>query len=169
MKNNQKNASLSIKKLSRASLVAALYVAFTFVSAMFGLSSGVIQFRLSEALCILPLFFPEAIYGLFVGCLLSNLLTACAVWDIIFGSIATLLGAIGAYLFRKLPERLKWLATLPTVISNSVIIPFILIYAYGSEGSFFFFMLTVFIGEAVCASLLGSILYYTMRKNKLLF
>ena len=88
-------------RLVRGGLIAALYVVLTLVSAVFGLSSGVIQLRLSEALCVLPFFMPEAVPGLFIGCLLANLITGCLPFDILFGSIATLLGAVGARLLGR--------------------------------------------------------------------
>ena len=145
-------------------MIAALYVALTYVSAAFSLSSGVIQFRLSEMLCILPIFMPEAVFGITIGCLLANALTGCVLWDIIFGAIATLIGAIGARLLRRLPEKIKFIATIPTVLANAVIVPFVLMYAYGAPGSYFYFMLTVSIGEIVCASILGTAIYYPLKK-----
>ena len=150
--------------LTRGAMVAALYVALTYLSHLFGLASGVIQFRLSEALCILPVFMPEATLGLFVGCLLSNLLTGCAVWDIIFGSLATLIGAVGAGLLRRLPHKLAFAATLPTLTSNAFIVPFVLIYTYGAEGTYLYFMITVGIGELVCACGGGTALYYLIKR-----
>ena len=151
--------------LTRGALVAALYVALTYLATLFGLSSGVIQFRFSEALCVLPIFMPEAVLGLNVGCLLSNIISGCVIWDIIFGTLATLIGALGARLIRRLPNRLMWLSTLPTILANSLIVPFVLLYAYGASGGYFYFMLTVFIGEAVCAGIFGSILYYTLNNS----
>ena len=153
--------------LCRGAIVAALYVALTYVSFAFGLASGVIQLRLSEALCILPLFLPEAVPGLFVGCLLANLLTGAAAWDIIFGSLATLIGALGAYLFRRCPERLKFLTTIPTVIANAIIVPIVLIFAYGAEEGYFFILGTVTLGEILSATILGTLLYYGMKKSKI--
>ena len=91
--------------LTRGALIAALYVSLTYASSLFGLSSGAIQFRLSEMLCILPVFMPEAVVGLTLGCLIANLLTGAVVWDIIFGSLATLMGAVGARLLSKLPDK----------------------------------------------------------------
>jgi uncharacterized membrane protein len=154
--------------LTRGAIIAALYVALTFVSASLGLHNGVIQFRISEMLCILPVFFPEAVAGLTLGCFLANLLSACAMWDVIFGSIATLIGAFGAYLLRRLPRKIMWLATLPTVISNVLIVPPVLILVYEVKEALPFLMLTVGIGEIVCAGICGSLLYYSMRKNKFL-
>lgn len=97
-----------------------------FISA-FNLASGAIQVRVSEALTVLPFFTPAAIPGLAIGCFLSNLITGAAVYDVVFGSLATLLGAVGTYLLR----RHKFLCTLPPVIANMVIIPFVLRYGYG--------------------------------------
>ena len=164
MNNSKKNATLYV---TRGALIGALYVVLTYLSSVFGLASGVIQFRLSEILCILPIFMPEAIPGLFIGCMLSNILTGCAAWDIIFGSIATLIGCIGTRLLMNLPEGLKWIATIPTVLSNAIIVPFVLIYTYGVTDGYFFLMLTVATGEIVCAGIGGSILYYALRKTKL--
>lgn len=159
------NSSLAVRRLARGGLIAALYVALTYLTSMVGLASGVIQFRLSEALCILPIFLPEAIPALAIGCLISNLVTGCLIWDVIFGTLATLLGAVGAYLLRKV--KYSWVATLPTVLANTVIIPFVLIYAYGAEGSYPFFALTVGIGEIVCATILGAILAETVKKTRI--
>ena len=163
---NSKTA-LGVRRLTRGALIASLYVALTYVASIFGLSSGVIQFRISEALTILPIFMPEAIPGLFIGCIISNLMTpAVHPLDILFGSIATLIGALLTYLLRNLPEKWKWVATLPPILSNAIIVPFVLMFAYGVEGSYFYFMLTVFIGEAVCAGICGTVLYYSLRKVK---
>lgn len=153
--------------LTRGALIAALYVALTYAAAIFGLASGTIQFRISEMLCILPIFMPEAIIGLTLGCLIANLATNAVIWDIIFGTLATLIGAIGTRLLRNLPKKLMWLAPLPTVISNSVIVPFVLIFAYGVAGAYSFLMLTVAIGEIVCAEIMGLVLYYSLLKTKL--
>lgn len=152
--------------LTRGAVIAAMYVALSHISGMLGLASGVIQFRISEALTVLPIFFPEAIIGLSIGCLISNLTMGGVIWDIIFGSLATLIGALGCYLLRRLPKCLKWLSTLPTVLANAVIVPFVLLYAYGIDGGYFYFMLTVAIGEIVCAGIGGSALYYSLEKLK---
>lgn len=155
--------------ITRGALVASLYVALTYASALFGLSGGAIQFRISEMLCILPVFMPEAVIGLTLGCLISNISTGSVIWDIIFGSLATLIGAFGARILRKLPKRLMWLATLPTVFANAVIVPFVLICAYGAKDAYPYLMLTVGIGEFVCAGIMGSVLYYTIgNKNNII-
>jgi uncharacterized membrane protein len=151
--------------LSRGALIAALYVVLTTFASMLGLSSGVIQLRFSEALCILPIFMPEAVPGLFIGCLISNILAGGVFWDVVFGSIATLIGAYGAYLLRKLPHKWMWLATIPTILSNMLIIPPVLIYAYGAVDSFLFLSVTVGIGEIICAGFGGTALYYMLKKH----
>lgn len=108
--------------LTQAAMIAALYVVLTYIANLFGLASGVIQIRLSEMLCILPVFTPAAIPGLFIGCLLSNILTGCVIWDILFGSLATLAGAIGTYLLRNH----KFVFTLPPVAANMIVVPLVL-------------------------------------------
>lgn len=156
---------MQTKQLTRGAMIAALYVVLTYVAFLCGLSSNPIQFRISEALCILPAFFPEAIPALFIGCALANLLTGAVIWDIVFGSLATLIGAFGAYLLRNC--RFKWLIPLPTILANMVIVPAVIILTMGAEGSFAsypYFALTVGIGEIVCAGVFGTLLYYTMVK-----
>lgn len=151
---------MKTKKLTMASLIATLYVILTLLARLLGIDSGVIQLRFSEALCILPIFTPSAIYGLFVGCLLSNILTGAVIWDIIFGSIATLLGAIGTRMLRKNP----YLAVIPPILANTLIIPFVLSFGYGIPGSVAYFMLTVCIGEILSCGVLGLFLYRTVKK-----
>ncbi len=151
--------------LSRGAIIAALYVVLTWISALFGLSSGVIQLRISEALCILPLFLPEAVPALFIGCIISNIIAGGVFVDVLFGSLATLIGAALARLFVMLPEKLRPLATLPTVISNTLIIPPVLIFAYGAGEGYFFILFTVFLGELVSAGVFGTVLYFALKKH----
>ncbi|MBR5774597.1 MAG: QueT transporter family protein [Clostridia bacterium] len=148
--------------ITQAAIIAALYVVLTFVANAFSLSNGAIQLRLSEALTILPFFTPAAIPGLFIGCILANLLTACALWDIIFGSIATLLGAVFTYLLRKH----KFLAPIPPIVANVLIVPFVIAYVYGSEYSIPFLMVTVGIGEILSCGVLGMALLFALNKHK---
>ncbi len=140
--------------ITHAAVIAALYVVLTMVAASFDLANGAIQVRISEALTVLPFFTPAAIPGLVIGCFISNIMTGCLVPDIIFGSLATLLGALGTYALRKH----RFLCTVPPVIANTVIIPFVLAYAYHLEGSIPFFALTVGAGEVISCMILGSIL-----------
>ena len=145
-------------------MIAAIYVALTMLSALMGLSSGAIQLRLSEALCLLPLILPEAIVGLTLGCALANFITGCAVWDIVFGSVATLIGAVGAYLLKRLPEKYEFVATIPTVLANAIIVPFVLRWAYGIEDGYWFLFATVGISEVLSAGVLGTFLYKNLKK-----
>ena len=148
--------------ITQAAVIAALYVVLTLFINAFDLASGAIQVRISEALTILPYFTPAAVPGLFIGCLLSNFMTGAAIWDIIFGSVATLIGAIGTYLLRKW----KWCAPLPPILSNTIIIPFVLTYAYGIPGGIPFFMLTVGAGEVLSCGVLGMILLFALQRYR---
>ena len=152
--------------LTKSAMIAALYVLLTEISALLGISSGVIQFRLSEMFAVLPIFTPAAIPGVFIGCMISNIITGGVVWDVIFGSLASLLGAWGAWALRK---KSVYLVPVPTILANMIIVPFVLRYAYGAEGSIPFFMLTVGFGEFVCAGILGVFLAKTLKKYKIIF
>lgn len=151
--------------LAQGGMVAALYVALTLIASAMGLASGQIQLRLSEALTILPCFFPAAVPGLFVGCLLANLLTGCVLWDVAVGSLATLLGALGTRLLRKN----RWLAVLPPIVSNILLVPPVLAWAYGVEESIPFLMLTVGLGEVLSCGVLGELMYSALDKHRALW
>ena len=148
------------RKLAVGGVIAALYVALTFVAAAFGLASGAIQVRLSEALTILPVFTATAVPGLTVGCILANLLTGCAPWDVVFGSLATLIGAVGTRLLKKNP----YIACIPPVVSNAVIVPFVLQKVYGVEDAWWYLALTVGAGEIIACGILGILLYHSIKK-----
>ena len=147
-------------KVAMGGMIAALYILLTMLANLFGLASGVIQVRLSEVLCVLPVFTPVAIPGLWVGCMLANLLTGCVLWDVIFGSLATLIGAIGTRLLKDKPM-LWWI---PPVVSNMVIVPPVLIYAYGVPDAWWFLVLTVGAGELISCALLGFFLRRALMK-----
>lgn len=147
--------------LTQAAMIAALYVVLTLVFQ--AISFGEIQVRIAEALTILPAFTPAAIPGLFIGCLIGNIVGGSILPDIIFGSLATLIGAYFTYLLRK---QNKFLAPLPPIISNTVIVPFILRYAYGLNLPIPFMMLTVGIGEIISCGLLGMIVYAALQKHR---
>ena len=155
---HRKNRTLP---LVRGSVIAALYVVLTLLSAAFGLSSGAIQLRLSEALTVLPYFLPEAVPGLAVGCFLANLLTTGNVLDLLFGTLATLLGAIGARLLR----RWRFLVPLPTVLANAAIIPPVLIFGFGVPEGYPFLLATVTAGEVLSAYVLGLLLLVMLEKR----
>lgn len=148
-----------------ASVIAALYVVLTFAANALGLANYAVQVRFSEALTILPFFTPAAIPGLTLGCLLSNILTGCALPDIIFGTLATLTGAV----FTRLLREHKWLAPVPPVSANTIIVPFVLYYAYGIRPLWLSFI-TVGVGEIISCGLLGMILLNILNKyRKILF
>ena len=152
------------KYLTRAAVIAALYVVLTWLTALFGLSGqGLVQVRISEALCILPYFTAAAVPGVTVGCLLSNLLTGAHVLDIIFGTLATLLGALGTRALRKW----QWLAPLPPILANTVIVPFVLRYAYfTTDVGMWYLFLTVGIGEILSVGVLGLLLQFCLEKYR---
>lgn len=147
--------------IAYAAMIAALYAILTYFASLLGLASNAIQVRFSEALCILPTFTPAAIPGLTIGCFISNLISGCLVPDIIFGSVATFIGAFGTYLLRKNP----FLALLPPIVSNTVIIPFVLMYAYGIRPIWFSFI-TVCIGEIISCGVLGIFLYSVLKRYR---
>ena len=158
MKNQKSNHTLL---LVQAAMIAALYVVLTYIANAMGLASSAIQIRFSEALTILPYFTPAAIPGLFVGCFLSNILSGCAIPDIIFGSIATLIGAL---LTRRL-RKCKWLAPVPPILANTLIVPFVLLYAYGIQPLWLSFI-TVGIGEVISCGVLGMLLLIVLEKYR---
>ena len=147
--------------LAYAGMIAAIYVALTFVFAP--ISFGEVQVRVAEALTILPVFTEAAVPGLFVGCLLGNTLGGAALPDIIFGSLATLIGAVGT---RMLRNAHPFLAPLPPIWANTIVVPWVLKYAYGVDLPIPFMMLTVGIGEVVSCGVLGMILYFALKKRK---
>ena len=146
-------------KLVNGGLIAALYVVLTVLAAQFNLASGAIQVRFSEALTILPVFTASAVPGLTVGCVLANLLTGCAAWDVVFGSLATLIGAVGTRLLKDKPL----LAWIPPVLSNMAIIPIILIKVYAVPDAWWFLVLTIGAGEVLSCGVLGLLLYKALK------
>ena len=147
-----KQKSSNVIFLAFGAMIAALYVVLTMPFASFAF--GVIQFRFAEALTILPFFTPAAIPGLTLGCLLANLLAGAPLLDVIFGTVATLLGALGSYALRKQ----KWLVCVPPILSNTVIIPWVLRMAYGVPDAIPFLMLSVGISEIIAIGILGNLL-----------
>lgn len=151
-----------IRLITYAALIAAMYVVLTMVAAAFGLDRGVIQVRISEMLTILPVFTFAAVPGLFVGCLLANLMTGAMIWDVLIGPLATLLGAVGTWLLRK---RAPYLGIVPPILSNALIVPLVLRCAYGVPDAYLYLVLTVGIGEAISAGVLGFLLYRVLCKR----
>ena len=151
--------------IAQSAVIAALYVALTLVSNAFGLANGAIQFRISEALTVLPAFTPAAVPGLVIGCFISNLMTDGVLANILGGTFATFLGAVGTRLMKKH----TWLASFSPVLANTIIVPFIIMYAYGAPGTYGYFAFTVFAGEVVCAGIVGTVFAYALKKRPELF
>ena len=159
-----------MRNLTKAGIIAALYVALTAVSAAFGMSSGAIQVRLSEALCILPIYTFAAVPGVTIGCLISNILFGASLYDMIFGTLATLIGAGLTYFLKKHP----YLSPLPTILANMLIIPCVLIFqGIGGWSMFPYFAATVGLGEIIACGVLGIVLvvYFSRheKQRKMLF
>ena len=162
--------------LTYGAVIAALYTVLTVLAGSLNLANGVIQVRFSEALTILAAFTPAAIPGLTVGCIISNILTGCHYLDVIFGSLATLIGGVGTYLLTHTkkgnnivfkPGKVSMmLAPLPPVLANTIIVPFILSYVYQFEGSIPFFMVTVGAGEILSCYILGLVLYNALLPRR---
>ena len=147
--------------LTQAAMIAALYVVMTFVFAP--ISFGEVQIRIAEMLTVLPIFTPAAVPGLFVGCLIGNITGGAMLPDVIFGSIATLVGAAGTYCLRNTN---RFFAVLPPIVANLLIVPFVLRYAYGVVLPIPFLMLTVGIGEVVSCGVLGNCLITVLNRYK---
>ncbi len=145
--------------MTQAAMIAAVYVVLTVVFAP--IAFGQVQIRIAEALTILPLFTPAAIPGLFIGCLIGNIIGGAVLPDIIFGSLATLIAAVFTYMLRN---QSKYLAPLPPIIANIIVVPLVLRYAYGVLLPIPFMMLTVGIGEVVSCGVLGIIVYTALQR-----
>ncbi len=148
------------RNLVFGALIAAIYVVLTMVFRP--ISFGPVQFRISEVLCVLPYFTPAAIPGVTIGCLISNLMGGAVLMDVVFGTLATFLGAVGSRLLR----RNRFLVSVPPILSNVVIIPWVLKYAYGSEDLIWYMMITVGVGEILAIGVLGQFLITTLNKYR---
>ena len=152
------------RNLVFGALIAAIYVVLTLM--LRPISYGPIQFRISEALCVLTYFTPAAIPGVFLGCLISNLLGGAVIMDVVFGSLATLIGAVGSWVLRKN----RFLVSVPPILSNILIIPWVLKFAYGSEDLIWYMMVTIGIGEFLAIGVLGQLLITALTKyRKMIF
>ena len=157
MQKNKKH----IRLLCEAALIAAIYVILTYLCAAVGMSSGAIQLRLSEALCVLAIFTPAAVPGVALGCFTANLLTGCALWDIVFGTLASLIGMLGCRAMKKFP----YLAPAPYALANMIVIPFVVKLVYGAPEALPFLFLTVGIGEIISVFAVGIPLYLVLKKH----
>lgn len=160
-----KPVKLRTRQLTLAALTAAAYAVLSYFGSIFGITYGPIQCRFSEALCVLPFFLPETAWGLGVGCLIANLLSPYGVLDIVVGSAATLLAALLTARCKKM-----WLAPLPPVLANTVLIGLVLAYEQaGTSAAFWptygFNALTVGLGEVVACYGLGMLLLWRLSKS----
>lgn len=160
--------NFSTYHLARAGIIAGLYVAVSFIIAPF--ASGAIQVRLSEGLTILAIILPESIPALFVGCLLSNLITGCAIYDVIFGSLITLISAIFSYFstkrIKKTPLKIFIGGTFP-ILFNAFLLPLIWQWCYGF-GQYVYIVQVAFllIGQTISVYAIGTPIYLTVKRLK---
>ncbi len=160
------------KRLCRAGVIAALYAALTYVFMPFAF--GGLQIRPAEALCVLPLLFPEAVPALFIGCVLSNLSSPYFVYDVVFGSLATLVSAFGSYMVGRFikKEGLKiFLSGLFPVVINALVLPLVIIFLCGGGGeyssltvAYFTIAASIAFTESVWVYALGTPLYIAVKK-----
>ena len=156
----------TVQKLATAGVVGAAYAALALFGSIFGVTYGPIQCRFSEALCVLPFLFPETAWGLGIGCLIANVFSPYGLLDIVVGSCATFLAALLTARCQK-----KWLAPLPPVVLNMLLVGAMLAYeeagASAAFGSVFLFnAATVGIGEAIACYGLGMLLLYALEKSR---
>ena len=149
--------------LTQGAAIAALYVVLTLVFAP--ISFGPLQVRIAELLTILPLFTPAAIPGLFIGCLLANIIGGAVILDIVFGSLATLIGAALGYLLRKN----RWLVPIPAVAANALIVPLVLRYGYGEALPLYLMVIYVAAGEVLGCYVLGELFATVLLRRKQIF
>ncbi len=156
----------STKKLVRAGLVGALYVVLSMVTYTF--SSGFLQIRASEGLTLLPLIFPESVVGVFVGCLISNLITGCTLLDVIFGSLITLVASLGTFFAGKIikNEILNvFVGGLFPVVLNAFLLPLVWYFSYGQlEYVYLLQALFLLISQSLSVYLVGGLIVSGVRK-----
>ena len=151
------------RMMTEAAVICAVYVVLVLLFKP--ISFGVIQFRIAEALCILPFFSLSAVPGVTLGCLLGNFFSGAAMPDILFGTLATFIGAILSYKIRNVS---KWLVCVPPILANAIIVPFVLQYAYGVTDAYYFLFATVGIGEVLAVGVLGNVLLLALEGRKAL-
>lgn len=146
--------------ICQTGLIAALYVALTYVFAP--ISFGAVQIRIAEALTLLPLLTPAAIPGVTIGCLLGNILGGGIPLDIIFGTLATLIAAVFTYLLRK---RHPAFGAIPPIVSNTLIVPFVIKFAYGDTMALPLIMFCVCAGEIIACGAIGVPFVIALKKS----
>ena len=167
-----KNKKLSVRFMTESAVIAALYAAATYLSAAFSLAYGPVQFRLSEALTVLCTLTPAAIPGLTIGCIIGNISSPMGIWDVLFGSAATLLGAITGRMLRNVQiKKLPVLSSLMPVLFNAVIVGLEIVMLTPVEGgkltAFAISALEVGAGELAVCLVLGLPLYSALKHTKL--
>lgn len=155
---------MNTKSLVLSAAVAAIYTVISYFGNIFGLTYGPIQCRFAEALCVLPFFFPGTVWGLFLGCVLTNLMSAYGVIDIVFGSLATLMAGLVTMRVSK-----WWLAPLPCIVINGIVVGAVIAWMEAGGTAAFWAVyayngLTVAAGEAVACYILGSIILKAVPK-----
>ena len=160
---------ITVQQLTRAAIAGALYAVLTLLSSAFGIAYGPVQFRLSEALCVLPFLFPETAWGLFAGCWVSNLISPYGPLDMVVGSLATLIAALWTAKCRR-----RWLSPLPPVVCNGLLVGAVLAWQQSGSLETFFpaFIanaLSVALGEAVVCFVLGLLLLRGIEKTGTLY
>ena len=157
----------STAKICRAGIIAGLYFVLTYF--LQAISFGPVQLRVSEAFTILPLFFPEAVPALFIGCFLSNTISGFGPYDMILGSLATLLASIlTAYIGKLIKNKtLKFiLGAIPPIVINAIVIPFVIYLSGGLEYTYFIQALLLFVGQALAIYPFGGLLYFSIDRIK---
>lgn len=155
--------------LTQAAVIAALYVVLCQIFAPISFKN--VQVRIAECLTILPAFTPAAIPGLFIGCVIGNLLGGAIPLDVVCGSIATLIGALGTWWIGKIvlknpaAKAIKFALPLPPIIANTIIVPLVLYYGYLITVPIPVQMLTVGLGEVLGCGVIGMVLYFALEKN----
>lgn len=155
--------------ITQAAVIAALYVALTYVSSAMGLAYNSVQFRLSEILTVLPVFTPAAIPGLTMGCLIANISSPFGILDIFCGTLATFLASVVTYAIRKITFKgISVIATLPPVLFNAVIVGLEIWYLEGKTPEMFFISaLQVAAGQAVMCIIAGIVFMRAVKKTRL--
>ena len=154
-------SNYNVLRITYGAVIAAVYVVLTVLFAP--ISFGPMQVRIAEMLMILPMFTPAAVPGLFIGCIIANMLGGAIALDVIFGSLATLIGAWGGYMLR----RSRWLVPIPPIVSNALIVPFVLKYGYGfTEIPLPLMMVYIAVGEIIGCYILGEILGSVLLKYR---
>ena len=148
----------SLVYMARAAVIAALYFALSV--AFSAIAFGPVQFRISEILVLLPLIFPEAIPGLAIGCFFTNFFfSPFGVFDMVLGTLATLIGAVGTYLLRRRPI----LAALPPIIANTLLIPLIFVLNDASA-IYYISMFEILASQIVTCIVLGLPFTFALKK-----